>query len=124
MTVRIKTTEFIRSGVRMYRVLSIRGVLTKEKLDPIYVGQEPSFWLTASHKTIKMFNGATISVNGEYKASVFGRLLKGIALAGDRLHKINNVKRLAHELRGTIARNTRAEATAKDVPVCVKLFRI
>ena len=127
MTVRIKTQEFTRAGVRMYRVLSIRGVLTKDKLDPIYVGQEPSFWLTPSHKTIKMFSGATISVNGEYKASVFGKLLRGIAVAGDRLHKLNQLKRQASEARARLeknaaeARRTRAAAVAEDVPVSVKV---
>jgi hypothetical protein len=130
VTVRIKTQEFTRAGVRMYRVLSIRGVLTKEKLDPIYVGNDPSFWLTPSHKSIKLFNGTTISVNGEYKASVFGKLLKQIANAGDRLHKINQLKRAAHEYDETSRRvdaeraSRRADATAKDVPVREKLFRI
>jgi hypothetical protein len=121
----------------MYRVLSIRGVLTKDKLDPIYVGNAPSVWLTSSHKTIKMFDGETLSVNGEYRASVLVRLLNKIALAGDRLHKINQVKRLASEaqrqasenrINATIAlakrRQVRAAVAEKDVPVGEKLFRI
>ena len=139
VTVRIRTQEFLRSGVRMYRVQSIRGVLTKDKLDPIYVGTAPSFWITQTRKTIKMHDGATISVNGEYKSAVLLKLLREIALAGDRLHKINNLKRLAAEEKAkqtaaaAVARiaearkkviKTRSDAVVNDVPTRVCVFRI
>jgi hypothetical protein len=123
MTVRIRTEEFVRTGVRMYRVLSIRGVLTKDKLDPQYVGTAPSFWLTTSHKTIKMFDGATISVNGVYKSSVFCKLLNKIEVAGNRLHKLNQERYRAKKAKEA-AVEKREVAKANDIPVGIKVFRI
>ena len=126
MTVRIRTQEFARNGARMYRVLSIRGVLTRDKLDPQYVESEPSFWLTASHRTIKMFDGATISVNGEYKASVLVKLLNKIEVAGNRLHKLNQERYKAKQMQEALARvkTVRENMKANDVNVGVKVFRI
>ena len=114
-------SKFKRSGVTMFRVLNIRGALTKDKLDPAYVSSAPSFWLTESRRTIKMSDGTTISVNGVYKASVFLKLLKMIAVAGDRLHKINKAKHAAIGVATLLARKS---AEANDVPVGVKVFKI
>jgi hypothetical protein len=76
----------------MFRVLNIRGVLPKEKLDENYVDSAPSFWLTRSGKTIKLFDGTTLSVNGEYRNGVFKRILGEIEKAGNRLHEMNQKK--------------------------------
>jgi hypothetical protein len=130
MTVRVRTEEFLRNGVRMYRVLNIRGVLTKDRLDSQYVRTSPSFWLTDSHKTIRMFDGTTLSINGEYRAAVFRKILRMIDAAGNRLHKINQEKYRVKKLREAAqanrdaARDYRESAKAKDTPVGFKVFRI
>lgn len=118
-TIRIKAQEFTRNGARMYRVLNIRGVLTKDRLDPQYVGSMPSFWLTNSHKTLKLFDGTTLSVNGEYHASVFCKILNEIEKAGNRLHTLNQAK-----YREKRKRQTQKEARTYDVPVGEKVFKI
>lgn len=107
----------------MYRVVNIRGVLTKDRLDQQYVGTSPSFWLTDSHKTIRMFDGTTLSINGEYKASVFGKFLKMIEAAGNRLHKINQERYRAKKTREA-AQAKRDSVKANDVPIGVAVFRI
>ena len=76
----------------MYRVVGIKGVLPKERLDEDYASKMPSFWLTRSGRTIKLFDGTTLSVNGEYRKPVFTRILRDISKAGDRLHAINREK--------------------------------
>lgn len=131
MTVRIKTLEFTRTpkpgkiSVLMYRVLSIRGVLTKDKLDPEYVASSPSFWLTASHRTIKLFDGTTLCVNGEYRMGVMRKILKAIDCAGDRLHKMNEEKSLAKTETGGegYSERKRQDVIRNDVPIKTKLFR-
>jgi hypothetical protein len=123
MTVRIRTEEFLRNGIRMYRVLNIRGALTKDRLDPQYVGSSPSFWLTDSHKTIRMFDGTTISINGEYRNSVFRKMLRAIETAGNRLHKINQEKYRAKKVREAL-QTKRESAKANDVKISITVFRI
>jgi hypothetical protein len=92
MTIRIRTHEFVRNGIPMYRVVGIKGVLPKERIDTDYASKMPSFWLTRSGRTIKLFDGTTLSVNGEYRKPVFTRILREISKAGDRLHTINREK--------------------------------
>jgi hypothetical protein len=134
MTVRIKTQEFLRNGVRMYRVLSIRGVLTKDKMNPQYVESNPSFWLTDSHKTIRLFDGTTLCVNGEYKSAVIFKIMNTIKIAGNRLHRINQEayrakqveeagKRLKSQVADTL-RKRREDATSHDTPVKNVIFKI
>jgi hypothetical protein len=72
--------------------MGIKGVLPKERLDPEYISEMPSFWITNSRRTIKLADGTTLSVGGEYKKSVFNRILREISRAGDRLHKMNREK--------------------------------
>jgi hypothetical protein len=67
-----------------------------------------------------MFDGATISVNGVYKATVFGLFLTNIALAGDRLHKINSAK---HE-KIARAKLARQKSQKEDVAVSERVFKI
>lgn len=109
MTVRIKTQQFSRNGVCMYRVLAIRGALPKNKLDAEYTSSAPSFWLTPSQNSIKLFEGETLSVNGEYKTSVLIKILNRIEDAGNRLHQINKKK---HE--AAVAAMEAARARARD----------
>lgn len=123
MTVRIRTEQFLRNGVPMYRVVNIRGVLTKDRLDKQYVGTMPSFWLTDTHKTIRMFDGTTVSINGEYKATVFAKFLNAIEAAGNRLHKINRERYQAKKARAS-AQAKRESAKANDVKVQTVVFRI
>jgi hypothetical protein len=94
MTIRIRTHEFVRNGKLMYRVVGIKGVLPKERLDSDYTSEMPSFWLTKSRRTLKLCDGTTLSVNGEYKKSVFTRILREINKAGDRLHAMNREKHI------------------------------
>jgi hypothetical protein len=87
--VRIKVRAFVDRGVQKYEVLGIKGVLTREKLPKRYVESDPSFWLTKSHKTLKLSNGRTLSVGGIYRKATFEKFMMDIDVAGDRLHLIN-----------------------------------
>ena len=120
MTIRIKVEEFIRNGRHMYRVMNVRGVLKKDKLDPQYVACAPSFWLTDTGKTIKLYDGTTLSVNGEYRKPVFARILRSISAAGDRLHAMNQAK-YREKLESQKARKT---IRSLDVPVRDRTFKI
>jgi hypothetical protein len=87
--VRIKVRAFVERGVLKYQVLGIKGVLPREKLPKRYVESAPSFWLTKTHKTLKLFDGRTLSIGGIYRKSTFEKFVADIDLAGDRLHLIN-----------------------------------
>lgn len=104
-TIRIKALEFTRNGARMFRVLNIRGVLPKEKLNEDYTDDMPSFWLTRSGKTIKLHDGTTLCVNGEYHMGVFIRILTEIERAGNRLHEMNKEKHDERVAKMRAARN-------------------
>jgi hypothetical protein len=119
MTIRIRTQEFVRNGRHLYRVTNVKGVLPKGKLDPQYVASMPSFWLTETGKTIKLYDGTTLSINGVYRKSVFARILRMISKAGDRLHAMNLAKH-----RENANRQLQAQATANDVVVNEKTFKI
>ena len=80
---------FVERGVLKYRVLGIKGVLPRDKLPKRYVESAPSFWLTKTGKTLKLFDGRTLSVNGIYRKSTFEKFMMDIDVAGDRLHFLN-----------------------------------
>ena len=80
---------FVDRGVPKYQVLGIKGVLPREKLPKSYAESAPSFRLTKSHKTAKLFDGRTLSVGGIYRKPVFDSFVRDIEIAGDRLHALN-----------------------------------
>jgi len=127
MTVRIQVLEFERNGRRLYRVTGIKGVLTKERLDSEYVSESPSFWLTQSRRTIKLFDGTTLSVNGEYKKSVFARILREISKAGDRLHEMNREKYLTKihtNVQRIVSAREGAQPHTQEARIRSKTFKI
>jgi hypothetical protein len=80
-----------------------------------------------------MFDGTTVSINGEYKNSVFRKMLRSIETAGNRLHKINQEKYRAKKMREAAQAMRNAvnavkdhyeSVKAKDTPVSVIVFRI
>lgn len=113
MTVRIQTQEFIRNGRYMYRVTGIKGVMKRERLDPEYISAMPSFWLTQSGRTIKLYDGTTLSINGEYRKPVFARILKEINRGGDRLHEINREKYIA-KIASNVQKIVKARENKRD----------
>jgi hypothetical protein len=123
MTVRVRTEEFERNGIPMYRVVGIHGVLQKDKLDEEYTAKMPSFWLTSTRKTLKLCDGTTLSVNGVYRKPVFMRILKQITQGGDRLHAMNREKYIAK-----IAKQVQHIVQKREAPVDViignKTFKI
>ena len=123
MTVRIRTQEFERNGVPMYRVVGIHGVLTKDKLDAEYTSKMPSFWLTDTRKTLKLCDGTTLSVNGVYRKPVFMRILRQITQAGDRLHAMNHEK-YVEKIRTQVQHIVQQREVPVDVIICSKTFKV
>lgn len=100
MSIRIKVRAFVDdNGVPKYEVLNIRGVLSYERLPLGYVSSAPSFWLTKSRRTIKLYDGRTLGIKGVFRKPVFERFITDIARAGDRLHEINGDKRVPPVIR-------------------------
>jgi len=84
-----------------YEILNIKGVLTKDKLPKRYVESDPSFWLTESRKTLKMFGGKTMSIGGIFRKATFERFMQEIDIAGDRLHLMNqHIEEVRSEFEG------------------------
>jgi len=99
-SIRIRVRAFVDNNiVPKYEVLGIRGVLPYERLPLGYVSSAPSFWLTKSRRTIKLFDGRTLGIGGIYRKPVFERFITDIARAGDRLHEINGDKRVPPIIR-------------------------
>ena len=102
MSVRIKVRAFVDKGVRKYTILSIKGVLLRERLPKSYGGSAPSFWLTKTRKTRKLYDGRTMSIGGIYRKPVFDRFVQDICIAGDRLHLLNaHINNVKSEFEGT-----------------------
>lgn len=89
-SIKIKVRAFVDRGVRKYVVLGIKGVLPRERLPKSYVERFPSFWLTKTRKTVKLFDGRTLSIGGIYRKPVFDGFIRDIEIAGDRLHALND----------------------------------
>jgi hypothetical protein len=99
--VRIKVHAFVERGVLKYKVLGIKGVLPRDKLPKRYVESSPSFWLTKTGKTLKLFDGRTLSVGGIYRKSTFEKFMMDIDIAGDRLHLLNqHIENVREEFEG------------------------
>ena len=90
MSIRIRVRGFIDRGVKKFEVTGIRGVLPRERLPKRYVESFPSFWLTKSRKTLKLFDGRTLSIGGIYRKKVFEDFVRDIEIAGNRLHALND----------------------------------
>lgn len=100
-SVRIKVRAFVERGIMKYEILNIKGVLTKDKLPKRYVESDPSFWLTESRKTLKMFGGKTMSIGGIFRKATFERFMQEIDIAGDRLHLMNqHIEEVRSEFEG------------------------
>jgi len=89
-SIKIKVRAFVDRGIRKYVVLGIKGVLPRERLPKSYVERFPSFWLTKTRKTVKLFDGRTLSIGGIYRKAVFDGFIRDIEIAGDRLHLLND----------------------------------
>lgn len=102
MSIRIRVRAFVDRGVRKYEVLNIRGILPRERLPKSYVEKSPSFWLTKTGRTIKLYDGRTMSIGGIYRKPVFESFIRDIEIAGDRLHALNaHINDVKSEFEGT-----------------------
>jgi hypothetical protein len=89
-SIKIKIRAFVDRGVKKYVVLGIKGVLPRDKLPKSYVEHFPSFWLTKTRKTLKLYDGRTLSIGGIYRKATFDGFIRDIEIAGDRLHALND----------------------------------
>jgi hypothetical protein len=102
MSIRIRVRAFVDRGIKKFEILQIKGVLPREKLPKKYVEQFPSFWLTKSRKTLKLYDGRTLSIGGIYRKATFDGFIRDIELAGDRLHLLNDhIENMRAEFEGT-----------------------